>query len=176
MWPAITERILLNALDDAGLSTADDVVRVVDCRIPRLDDPGKNKARKFHCGTYPEMLEGVWNKVSDEWLYDWAQTYHSALQEAIRIGAKRIIIFFYCKSGHHRSVALATIMQHLLEATKGCLRSDVVNTCETWWWKSCGNSCQEPHAIYVYPQQLKIERHRGAGHWAYCMLQMQGFF
>ena len=72
--------------------------------------------------------------------------YIDAVQEAMRSDRTTIdIIFFcYCKSGHHRSVAVATAMQHVLEATNGGLRAEVINLNKLNWLQHCGDSCQEP--------------------------------
>ena len=154
MGPAIPEGVLIRALKDAGLATDADVIRVLDCRLPNLSDPGKSKKsdRREHTGNWPETFAKVWDAVSEDFLETLASTYKNALRDAKRTGAKQIIFFFYCRSGHHRSVALASGTQHLLEATEGCLRCQVVHTCDAHWWKTCGTACQEPHAcIYLHP-------------------------
>ena len=158
--PAISEDIFKQALRDAGLATVDDVVRVVDCRLAKLHDPGKQPGSEvgeilYHCGTWPDTFSTFCDAITPDDLENLSRTYVSALQEAQREQATQVIIFFYCKSGHHRSVAMATVLQHLLEATKGCLRSEVINTCESQWWQNCGASCQEPHAICLHPYNLK---------------------
>ena len=145
------EDVLIRALIHAGLATDYDVIRVLDSRLPHLPDPSWNVDRKHHTGTYPETFKEVWGTVRDRWLKDFIWMYKDALSEAHKKNAKRVIFFFYCKSGHHRSVALAYGMQHLLEATHGCLRPKVINTCEELWWTDCGH-CKEPHAcIYAHP-------------------------
>ena len=75
-----------------------------------------------------------------------ARLYKDAVQEALRSERTTINISFfcYCKSGHHRSVAVATAMQHVLEVTKGRLRAEVINLNKSQWWQNCGDSCQEP--------------------------------
>ena len=152
--PAIPEKVLIRALIDAGLAKDDDVIRVLDCRLPHLADPGKstNSQRRFHTGNLPDTFEEVWDAVSFKFLEKLTRIYASALKEACSTKAKQIIVFFYCLSGHHSSVALASGMQHLLEATQGCLRSQVVHTCENHWYCYCGTDCKEPHAcIYLHP-------------------------
>ena len=81
------------------------------------------------------------NQVKLELLRKLLEIYLDAVKEAL-IADAWIVIVFYCKAGHHRSVALATILQHVFEAS-GLPRCEIRNTCENVWWKSCGNSCQE---------------------------------
>lgn len=149
--PPITGRTLLFALRDAGEVSIEDTFRVFDCRLPR--DPGEQKQNHFHCGSWPDTLAGCMDQVTPEVLRKFAEVYLDALEEAL-ISDARIVIVFYCKAGHHRSVALATIMQHVFEAS-GLPRSEIRNTCETLWWKSCGTSCQD--LFFSYNIQQKIQ-------------------
>ena len=64
--PAISEDIFEQALQDAGLATVDDVVRVVDCRLAKLHDPGKQPGRKYHCGTWPDTFSTFCDAITPD--------------------------------------------------------------------------------------------------------------
>ena len=134
------EQTLRFALRDAGEVSNEDTVRVFDCRLPR--DPGEQRLNGSHCGNWPDTLARCMDRVTPEMLSQFAEVYLDALDAALTSDT-RIVLVFYCKHGHHRSVALATIMQHVFEATSGLPRCEIRNTCETFWWKSCGTSCKD---------------------------------
>lgn len=143
--PKISKTVLVQALRDAGVARDDDIVKVVDCRFSAKNPQRPHEAP--HCGSWPGWMMACQKSMTIDFYHAFIHEYAEALQEAARKPVSEppccINIFFYCNRGHHRCVAAATILQHHMETTDGCLRSEVVHCCQTMWWKGCGY-CQEP--------------------------------
>ena len=53
----------------------------------------------------------------------------------------RLVVAFFCKRGHHRSVAGATIFAHVLQATSDSWYPMTTHLCEQLWDVSCDTAC-----------------------------------
>ena len=130
----------------------------MDCRLPH--DPADIREQRNHCGTFPQTVAGfVQNEGFSNWLKDFLFKCHrlmhriqlergerstgpSASLGPGSVTVSRVTMVFYCKRGHHRSVAGALIGAHLLEATVGCLAPRKVDhLCQAFWHTACGTAC-----------------------------------
>ena len=53
----------------------------------------------------------------------------------------RLVVAFFCKRGHHRSVAGATIFAHVIQATSDSWYPMTTHLCEMLWDHCCGPDC-----------------------------------
>ena len=51
------------------------------------------------------------------------------------------VVAFFCKRGHHRSVAGAAIFAHVIQATSDSWYPMTTHLCEQLWDVSCGTDC-----------------------------------
>ena len=146
--PTIDEQNLSEALQDAGVVNDGEIVRCLDCRL--LRDPGDVVyGAKEHSGNWPESIEACVNQVTgdSDMLDRIADMYQDALRTSLSLDSSckaPIVMVFYCRSGKHRSVAMATIVQHLFEAFD-LPRPSMDHSCAPHWINGfCSEQCKEP--------------------------------
>ena len=121
------------AIREARLIQEDDAVVVVDCRLPH--DPHEDLHARDHSGTLPEIIAGFVHNVGfKSWLRETLRKVESGIEavvvppggdgvppggDGVPPGGNfsRLVVAFFCKRGHHRSVAGATVFAHVLQAT-----------------------------------------------------------
>ena len=123
---------------------------VVDCRLPH--DPHEDLHARDHSGNLPETIAGFVHNVGfKSWLRETLTKVESAI-EAVTPGRDgvppagnfcRLVVAFFCKRGHHRSVAGATIFAHVLQATSDTWYPMTTHLCEQLWDRGCGTACPE---------------------------------
>ena len=143
--PKIDAQTLRKALEDAGVVNRGEIVKCLDCRPfnPKDYIPGA----KEHCGSWPGSIKACVNQVTEDpvILSRIAYMYQEALQASLESRSKApIVMVFYCRSGKHRSVAMATIVQHLFEAFD-LPRPSMEHSCAPHWINGyCSEQCKEP--------------------------------
>jgi rhodanese-related sulfurtransferase len=149
--PKMTHESLKAALRDMGLVNHEDIVRFVDCRLPK-DTSEKLGGGKTHCGTWPTTIASMAGKLTDDFFRSFVKDYKAAARFAKGSGRRngKIIIVFYCKSGYHRSVAVSTIMQHLFEVS-GLPMCSMNHTCQLRWGACQDGGCEETFFSYNIP-------------------------
>lgn len=144
--PIIDEQNLRKALEDAGVVSKGEIVRCLDCRLP-IDPKDYIPGAKQHSGNWPGSIKACVNQVTEDpvKLSRIAYMYQEALQTSLASSRKApIVMVFYCRSGKHRSVAMATIVQHLFEAFD-LPRPSMDHSCAPHWINGfCSEQCKEP--------------------------------
>jgi len=77
-----------------------------------------------HMGTHPDMMRDV---VDHKDFVHWLSLAKCHLMHAIHLCGRRILIVSFCKGGKHRSVAVAEIIAHVLNAVEGYGRAGIRN-------------------------------------------------
>ena len=88
----------------------------VDARM--IEDPDQTRSR-HHIGTHPAVLASI---VHSAQFRGWLDTTMRRLCEALDTDLDTVVLALYCKGGNHRSVACATVLEHLLQATNTSVR------------------------------------------------------
>jgi hypothetical protein len=89
-------------------------VITVDCRF--FTDPASREHSR-HCGYHPMIIQ----QFVRHWRFQgWLNGVMSKINEGLSTENPEdasLAVVLWCKAGNHRSVAAATVMQHLLQAT-----------------------------------------------------------
>ena len=148
--PRIDSLTFCAAIREARLIQEDDALVVVDCRLPH--DPHTDLHARDHSGTLPQTIQGfVHNVAFKSWLKETLRKVESGIEavvvppggDGVPPGGdfSRLVVAFFCKRGHHRSVAGATIFAHVLQATSDSWYPMTTHLCEQLWDVSCGTDC-----------------------------------
>ena len=108
---------------------------VVNCTS--LDDPAKTELSR-HLGLSIDIQERIWELHPDFW-----QDHLAKLKVALR-GKKDNLIYVFCRSGKHRSVAIVEISKQVLQLAG--FRVKAIHEAE-WWWRfvRCQRERQQHH-------------------------------
>ncbi len=132
----VPQELLENMLRESGKAEPTDVTVFFDCRI--FHDPNGG-ALRGHVGVHPDIASGLlqahlfrpfWGDVK------------RTLQPALRAGPHDVAIGFYCRSGKHRSVALAHLAHGVLSRTHRASPPDGLQQ-ENAWRRTCRGCCSE---------------------------------
>ena len=144
--PNIDSPLFCAAIREAGLIQEDDAIVAVDCRLPH--DPQNDRYARNHTGTLPETIAGfVDNGRFKTWLQETLMKVESGIEVVVAprggdgVPPGRLVVAFFCKRGHHRSVAGATTFAHVLQATSDSWHPMTTHLCEQLWDVSCGTDC-----------------------------------
>ncbi len=116
--------ILEDVLRRGGVVT--ESVVLLDCR------PFHDPCSCYHTGYHPDIVGNIVRAAEGPTcscrggFQGFLQGLRRQLEDALRRGRgeghKDLVLFCYCAKGRHRSVAMAMICQHLLQATQGGVR------------------------------------------------------
>ncbi len=120
---------------------------VVDCRC--FYDPDEEQTTRQHIGTHPLVLKRI---TEHRCFKDELQGVHRQLQVALAsvqektekhsLPPQPVHLCFYCRSGEKRSVAMAAIVQKLLQEVNGWRLAKRQDLCSVLWRrKTCGGRC-----------------------------------
>ena len=122
----------------AGLSKliGHDVHYMIDCRP--ITDPNHDKRLRGHIGLHPDILMAI---GAHELFGQILVGVHDMLQ-ALTPADVVLRIVCYCRSGRHRSVAVATLLAHVLPHALPTTANVVVQHASKWAW--AGGARQQP--------------------------------
>ena len=106
---------------------------IVPCYLHDLSDPGRDRTLQRHIGSNPAILE---RSINHE---PFVEALMTSLVQVSR--SRKAILVCECNQGRHRSVAAATIAQHLLSRLIPTVRLQHLS--QQNWFSTCGGNCQE---------------------------------
>ena len=144
--PLPAEKTVLDALNAANCMNNARGAIALDCRMfPDPDHHNRDRDSVNHLGFSPRIIVGVVrHRNFAEWL---RHVKRRVLQEEITMNrhGDMLALCTYCKSGRHRSVACAVIMEYILSNLGYTVTTATHLASHKWQQRTC-NHCHECRA------------------------------
>lgn len=175
---AVDHNLLMEMLREVDLFPRNSTERVaLDTRV--FHDPRNSNTLRDHVGYHPEIIRMVADKTT--LLHEFVRFVRRAVrvaQEAdVPAGQRRsVAVLCFCKSGNHRSVAMAYLLQYALQNSsiiEAVQCAHVTEMAGNWADRQCGpcDICrgQPDQANTAHDDMLRQAKHRARSAWKHAV-------
>ncbi|CAE7679347.1 unnamed protein product [Symbiodinium sp. CCMP2592] len=150
----------------------------LDTRV--FHDPGNKNTMRDHIGYHPEIIRMV-AESQTTWFHEFVRFVRRAVRAAqekdIPAGQRRSVgVLCFCKSGNHRSVAMAFLLQHALQNSniiEAVQCAHVTEMAGNWAERQCGpcDICRgQPNQVNTaHDNILRQAKHRARSAWKHAV-------
>ncbi|CAE7232171.1 unnamed protein product, partial [Symbiodinium sp. CCMP2456] len=171
----VDQNLLVDMLREVDLFPRDSTEHVVlDTRV--FHDPFSSNTLRDHVGYHPEVMRMV-SESKPNWFHFLVRFVRRAVRLAseadVPAGQRRsVAVLCFCKSGNHRSVAMAYLLQHALQHSsliEAVQCAHVTEMAGNWADRQCGpcDICrgQPDQANTAHDDMVRQAKHRARSAW-----------